>query len=285
MGISKNIKIAVTLIGLLIIVFIARHAIAEERGYPVKLKFGVAPQQSAVKLARHFIPLTEYLSRHAGIQIDFVTASNLKIFMERQASGEYDIAYVNAYHYIIANKKAGYYAFARPIEEFTGILVVRKDGHIKNIHDLKGKSIAFYDPTALATPLIKDYLYQKGIDVDKDMTVKWQITMDSVILSVFNRTTDIGGTTRRALRVMKNEVLDKLIILAETDPLPMHPFIAHPRVDHNIVNKIRETLIEMNKTAEGRKILEDIKIDGIQSAKDSDYEEMRRFAHRMKLPY
>ena len=71
------------------------------------LTFGVVPQQSASKLARLWTPILEQVSREVGVRIEFRTAKDIPTFEQRLASGEYDFAYMNPYHFTVFNVTCG----------------------------------------------------------------------------------------------------------------------------------------------------------------------------------
>ena len=71
------------------------------------LRFGVVPQQSATKLAKQWVPLLNYLSEKTGHTIHFATAKDIPTFEQRCANGEYDLAYMNPYHYVVFHESPG----------------------------------------------------------------------------------------------------------------------------------------------------------------------------------
>ena len=64
------------------------------------LTLGIVPQQSAKKLAETWQPLINYISEHADIDVVFKTAKDIPTFEQRLAEGEYDIAYMNPFHFL-----------------------------------------------------------------------------------------------------------------------------------------------------------------------------------------
>ena len=78
----------------------------------VSLSFGIVPQQSAGKLAGLWTPILTYLSRKTGYAIHFKTARDIPTFERRLAAGDYDLAYMNPYHYTVFSRRPGYRVFA-----------------------------------------------------------------------------------------------------------------------------------------------------------------------------
>lgn len=115
------------------------------------LIFGVVPQQSATQLAKLWPPILAALSENANYQLQFATAPDIPTFERRLKAGEYDIAYMNPYHYVVFHDSPGYLALAREKDKkLKGLLVVRKDSPIKSLAQLEGKTLAFPAPAAFA---------------------------------------------------------------------------------------------------------------------------------------
>ena len=74
--------------------------------------FGIVPQQSSKKLARLWTPILQKLSEDTGITLKFATAKDIPTFEQRMADGQYDIAYMNPYHFTVFNESPGYIALA-----------------------------------------------------------------------------------------------------------------------------------------------------------------------------
>ncbi len=81
--------------------------------YAEQITFGIVPQQSAITLANNWGPILKYLSEQTGEEVVFRTAKDIPEFERRVAAGEYDIAYMNPYHYTVFHQKPGYNAIAK----------------------------------------------------------------------------------------------------------------------------------------------------------------------------
>jgi phosphonate transport system substrate-binding protein len=92
----------------MLLLFVSWQCLAEK-----SLSFGIVPQQSSSKLAKLWTPIIEKLNEQSGLNIHFTTAPNILTFEKRLAAGEYDIAYMNPYHYMVSNESAGYQAITK----------------------------------------------------------------------------------------------------------------------------------------------------------------------------
>ena len=152
------------------IVFIASDfkngAVMGAHGEP--LSVGITPLKPAAKLAEEWTPLLDEVAKRAGLALRFRTATSIPVYGERLEKGEYDIAYMNPYDYQVYSASVGYRAFVRergqPLE---GVLLVRKDGRIKELRGIHGARVSFPTPLAFAASLLTQAeMLKQGIKVD-----------------------------------------------------------------------------------------------------------------------
>lgn len=85
---------------------------------------------------------------------------------------------------------------------------------------------------------------------------------------------DIGEL--RTLNSIDPEVRGQLRVIWNAEPLPPLSFSAHPRVARADVEKIQRAMLEMSQNAKGLALLKSINMKGIQAARDSDYDQVRK---------
>lgn len=132
------------------------------------LRFGIVPQQTALRTIELWGPVADYLSQATGHQITIATAKDIPTFEQNLAAGEYDIAYMNPYHFTVFHESVGYQAIAhRAGQGIRGVIVVREDSEIDSIQQLNGKVIAFPAPAAFAATLVTGAeLRQAGVQFE-----------------------------------------------------------------------------------------------------------------------
>ncbi len=254
-------------------------AAAQTDGTPT-LSFGIVPQQSASKLARLWTPILEEIGARAGVQIGFRTAPDIPTFERRLAAGEYDLAYMNPYHYTVFSRDPGYRAFAHQTGPgIRGLLVVRRDSPITAIAELAGKELAFPAPAAFAATLLPQAaLRNAGIPIEP----RYVRSHDSVYRAVAQGLYPAGGGIERTFEGVEPEVREQLRVLWMTPAFTPHAFAAHPRVAPEVVVKIRDAMVALGETPEGAELLHSIEIKGVQPAEDADWDDVR--ALRIDLP-
>ncbi len=213
-----------------------------------EITLGVVPQQSPLKLSKKWLLVTNYLYENTGIKVVFKTENSIPNFEEKLYEGKYDIAYMNPYHFIIANKKQNYTAFIRSNKNIEGILLSKEKSIDLNTKNLEGKTFLFPAPNAFAaTLLVKLELKEKfNFNVDKQAKILYVNSHDSVYKGISRDIGFIGGGIVRTYNnfIDKNDK-DNLYIVYKTDNYPSHPIAYHPRVNKSDIEKIRKAFLEM----------------------------------------
>ena len=237
------------------------------------LTLGIVPQQSASRLAEDWGPLITELSRRSGVPLVFRTAPSIPVFEERLGKGEYDLAYMNPYHYIVFHKATGYQAFAKEQDRrLKGILVVRKDSAYKTPADLAGKTVVFPAPAAFAASILPQAEFGR---LKIPIVAKFVASHDSVYRAVSSGLQEAGGGIQRTLEASPPEVRDALRVLTETPAYTPHAFAAHPRVASSSVAKVLAAMVSMAGDEAGRRFLEPIAFTGLVGAQDKEWNDIR----------
>lgn len=252
-----------------------------------RLVLGVMPSLPPTKLFTKYQPLADYLTRKTGKEVVISTAPNFQEYILRLQKGEYEMILPNPYQYIMVSKAPGYAPLVKIAGiPFQGFIVVRKDSGINGIQDLKGKKIAYPDPSALAATMqVRAYLKRNGIDSERDTRESYAASQESVIFGVHQRLFDAAGTWPEALEGIPDDVRKGLKVLAETETLPSRPIAVRADISQEIAEKVKGALINMASDPEGQKILASIGYKGFEEAFDSDYDEVRRWAKKNGFPF
>jgi phosphonate transport system substrate-binding protein len=244
-----------------------------EQNIPV-LTFAVSPQQSAAKLAATWGPVLAEISAKAGVKLEFRTTPDNPTFGQRLAAGDYDIAYMNPYYYIIEHDKQGYRAIAKEQDrKLQGLIVVRSDSHIKSIEELKGQVLAFPSPASFAASVLpRAALQRKGIDFQ----TKYVNSHDSVYFAVADGLFPAGGGIVRTLEATSPDTRNALRVLWTTERYTPHAIAAHPRGPATVSKRIVAAMTALDDTEEGKALLAGISFKGIESAENANWDDVRK---------
>lgn len=237
------------------------------------LSFGVVPQQSASRLAQEWGPLLAEISRRAGVELVFRTAPNIPAFEERLSKGDYDLAYMNPYHYVVFQRAAGYRAFAKEQDrKIKGILVVRRDSAYRQAADLAGKTVVFPAPVAFAASILPQAeLGRMKIPFE----ARFVASHDSVYRAVASGLHEAGGGIERTLEASPPEVRDALRVLVETPAYTPHAFAAHPRVALDDLARVLAAMVSLAGDEAGQRLLVPLSFKGMVLAHDKDWNDIR----------
>lgn len=244
---------------------------AESHVYTV----GVVPQFEARKLHKIWTPVINELKKNTGIRLKLNGARSIPAFEKALLDGEYDFAYMNPFHLLIANEAQGYKPLVRDVgRKLSGILTVRKDSPFTSVKDLEGMSIAFPSPNALGASL------QMRAEIHDKFKIQIQPvyvnTHDSVYLNVFLKQTAAGGGVLKTLNRQKDKIKSALKIIHRTEPVAPHPFAVHPRVPDKIAKSIQQSLLATGKNPRGKNLLKNIPIKKIGIATLADYNPLKK---------
>ncbi len=259
--------LAGSLLGCLLL---SRTLPAAQPGY----RFAVVPQQPPSTILRLWEPLVAAVAARSGVPLELATYPRIPAFEQALEQGEPDFAYMNPLHYVRVHDSQGYRALVHARDRrLRGILVVRRDGPIRTADDLRAAELAFPAPGAFAASvLIRGWLDGAGIDY----TPVYVRSHDSVYLNVARGHYPAGGGVPRTLANQPDEVRARLRVIHETPGYTPHAIAAHPRVPPEVAERVRAALVGLGQDAQGRAILDRLRVNGWVAADDSEWNDVRQ---------
>ncbi len=207
-------------------------------------KFGVVPQFEPRKLASTWLPILQELAKRTGRQFQMVGSPEIPHFETAFLNGEFDFAYVNPYHAVLAAQKFGAVPLVRDgSRSLFGIVVVRKDSAIQTVKELGGKKVAFPAPNALGASLVIRAELKSLYEVQVNPI--YVNTHSSVYLNVILGRADAGGGVMSTLKRQKPNIQDRLRVLYRTRKMNPHPITAHPRVPIPHRQSVQQAFLDM----------------------------------------
>lgn len=224
----------------------------------------VVPQFTPVDIGLRWTPLLQRLEADTGYGFQLRLIDKIPKFETDFQTGAPDLLYLNPYHMVMAAKAQGYIPLARGQEPLHGILVVDKNGPIKHLDDLNGKTLAFPAPNAFGASL-----YMRALLIEKEgirFTPDYVGTHQNVYRRVMMGEAAGGGGIASTLEKEPAALQNRLQIIFTTPGVAPHPLAAHPRVQQEAREKITAALLKLDRDPAGRKLLADVELDKIISA-------------------
>ncbi|MDP2723392.1 MAG: phosphate/phosphite/phosphonate ABC transporter substrate-binding protein [Bacteroidales bacterium] len=250
--------------------------------------FAIHPLHNPNKLIQSYQPLINYLNAHvSGYRFTLEASRDYSVFEEKYKAGKPDFLLPNPWQTLQAiNCGYSVIAMAGDPDDFKGIFIVRNDGDIQTPSDLKGKSISYPSPTALAACIMPQYyLYCSGIDVVNDIENHYVGSQESSIMNVFLRRTAVGATWPppwRAFQIDHPREAAELRVIWETEPLINNSVMVRHDIPQELKQQVQKLLLELCNTDQGKTILNGMETARFSMATNQDYDVVREYVARFE---
>lgn len=245
---------------------------------PAAIVFGIFPRWNAQITVRDFTPLATLLSHELGRPVRIETDKDFDSFMRRVYAREFDIVHLNQLQYLHAREAANYRAIAKmcdnPACTIKAIIITRRDTKLTKVSDLKGKTIAFGDPSAMVSyVLAKSLLLESALEPSQYKTV-FTKNPPNALLAVYNGEADAAGVSLSVFQ--RPEILQRIDIhqlrtLAESRPIPHLPVAVRGDMDAQLVRRLQRILTGLTRRQDGREALRKIGIERFEATDDNQY--------------
>ena len=175
---------------------------------------------------------------------------------------EYDLAFVHPAHLsVLAIRDSGYrlLAVTKGYQSYTANFLVRADSPLKTLADLKGVRLGAPDEDSITSWMVRATL-RDALGDAKQVSLVYTRYQDAVPFFVEHDLTRAGATAANS--VVKAWSAKGGRILAKSRPVPIKHMLASSSLSAEQVQKVREYLLGLDATEEGRKKLEPIKYEG-----------------------
>jgi len=247
-----------------------------------------------------FVPLTAYLSEKMNVDFEPVAIDTINFTRE---VGTLDFVHTNSLLYIILNRLHGVEVLAAEKKDSLGVrskgvIATLKKSGIKQLADLKGKSMIFgpmLGPTGFMSQV--DLLLQAGIDLENDLAFytipAGSFKHEKVIYGILFEKYDAGAFPLADLETMAADGridLEDFEVIGEGPAIPYCNFAVTQRIDDGLAEEFRKTVLAltpettMELNGERIKVLARALVDGFEPITDADFDIVREMAKRTNMP-
>jgi ABC-type phosphate/phosphonate transport system substrate-binding protein len=162
---------------------------------------------------------------------------------------------------IEAIKKSGYklLAVTKGFQDYKANFLVKADSPLKSLADLKGRKLGAPDEDSITSWMVRATLRDQIGDA-KQVTYVYTRFQDAVPFFVENSLTPAGATASSAVVKAWQDQGGK--VLATSKAVPIKHVIASPKLPPEQAEAVREYLLTLDSSEEGRKKLEPTKWKG-----------------------
>ncbi len=239
-----------------------------------RLNLGILPYFSATKLIEIHKPLVEHLRSNLGVEVSVVSAPNFKQFQERTRGGDYDLVFTAPHFARLADLESGYQRVVMSTHRGRPTFLVKKNGPIVSLKDLKGGKISLPPLKAINHHVALKALRNEGLKPGE--TVETIITPShaSALLAVLNGQVDVAVMGKSPWGTYEKEYSDRINVLAVSQDFPGFLVMAHPRLSNIRTKEISESLLGLNSTPEGRAYFKNSALEGFAPIDDETMAEL-----------
>ena len=253
------------------------------------LKLGVVPSSNSEKLVDDLSPFAKALGDKLGMKVEVFTASSYIGVIEGIGSGSVDFGLVPPFSAVLSNTKnllVGRSTSGKP--GYFAEVFVRKDSNIKSLADLKGKKIAFVDPSSAsgyiyAGAMLKD----AGIDLDKDIHYQFSGGHDKSLQLLLNKDVDAVASYENVIRKYTKEfptLKEDVTAIAKSELIPGVTVVASNNLDEETQKKIKQALLDIQNDKETIQILTNLfSITGFEEPNNDAYKAIVRISEKMNI--
>lgn len=257
------------------------------------LKMGFVPVSNSDTLIEDVKPIADILSEKLGVKVEAFTASNYIGVVEGIGSGSVDFGFIPPFAYLLAKEQnnatpllttkgkdgnSGYYSY----------LYVKKDSGINTISDVKGKKVAFVDPTSTSGYIYPGaMLIESGISLEKDVTTMFTGGHDKSLQLLLNGDVDViasyGDVAKRYEKDFP-EAPEQVVELKKSDLIPGVTIVASNNMDKEMQKKLKEAFKEIEKDKKTMELFKKMfNITGFTELDENSYKKVEDTAKIMNI--
>lgn len=248
-----------------------------------KIAVGIIAQDQ--KTADRYQAFVDYLNKHSDDQWVLISLKDYGSFITQINMGQIKAGFMGSmvgYQMIKDNigmpvargEKDG-------VSTYNSYIFTRKDSSLDKIEDLKDKKFALVDAYTSAGYLFPAYLVKKMGKEPEDFfqVVSFLGSHDKAILAVLNGEFDGGAVKDSAWRKLAKENLlieKELQVIDRGGPFPEQTFVISHEFGQKEVKELKELMLEMERTDEGRSYLAKIGYDRFIPTAEKDFAEVKK---------
>ena len=273
------------------IVLVAGILLAALGGQPAlaqsSLHLALTPSQKPTDLMVAGEAFGAALGKLVGVPIRVTVASDYAAVVEALRNRTADLAFVHPAGYVLANREAKAMIVAKDQwhgnTSYTSRIYVRKESGLKTLEALRGKTIAFVDPSSTSGyvyPMVM--LIEKGLVQNRDPKTFFKEFVfsgshDAGLQALLHGHVDAFASFDQAREQYLKDPAEreKLIYIAESAPIPEGGICARDGLDPALVAKVRAALLSMKGPTYAPVLKALYDIDGFEPAEDREYEPVR----------
>ena len=256
-----------------------------------RLRIVFIAYQNPNQLMENVEPVIDYLQEQMKLEIKPFMATDYAGVVEALRNETADAGFMGPLQYVMAHHYAGAYPIVGEVygesPTYFSRIFVRKDSGIKNLEDLRGKTVSFVDPISSSGYMYPlDIFKNGGLIRDKDDAEKFFGRIyfaggdEQAIRAVYNRFVDAAGIGQYAYDLLRPDEREQVIHIAESKTLPSHCVVVRKGLAPARAEALKRALLALNDGLH-RELLKSLyNVDGYVPVTHETYAEVERVARQ-----
>mgnify|MGYP001814147992 CR=1 FL=1 len=223
----------------------------------------VQPVLPPDQILRNYQPLANYLSKHTGHNISVKSYRNfLTYWIRMQKAVDMDFILDAAHFTDYRVQRKGYQVLAKFPDTVSFTVVTGADNFVFEMEELISKRIATMAPPGMGAVRLSSMFPNP---VRLPFYIEASDSVDAV-----KRLLD-GNVDAAIIHSPLLGNYDDLNTVISTEPVPHMAVSASPEVPAEVASAVKQALVQASRTPEGKKMLEEMKIEYFEEANDEVY--------------
>ncbi len=239
------------------------------------LVVGILPFINATTLMAQYESLKTYLERQGPQKVRIVLPGSFKAFYDGLMSGAFDVAVAAPHFARVAQQDGRMVALAMYEPRINAQVVAPADSTLSLPRDLRGKAVAFANPTSLVAMYGQQWLRGQNLEMGKDYEVRGARTdmgVGRMLLSGDAAAAVMSNGEFRALPVDESSRLKIVDVVAR---IPNFVIMGHPRLGNERLAKLKAQWLALPADKEdGAAFSKATGVGGIVDADESQLREL-----------
>jgi phosphonate transport system substrate-binding protein len=259
-----------------------------------KFIIALIPEKNVFEQRKRYKYITDYLSEKLNLDVRAEIMSSYGEICDAFLEGRVDAGFFGSFSYVLTHAKAGVVPVARPLwvngsSTYTGFIFVRKDSGIRTVKDMEDKTIALVHKATTAGYIFQlAYFKEHGIENMEEYFSKIYFagSHDASAWAVYIGEADVGGGKNHIFNALCEEYPDfkeQMLILAESPEMPSNGLAVRKDLDPLLKKQLKDLLLGLNKTEEGKQVLQKFGAIKFIETKDDDYASLYQMVKKLGI--
>lgn len=248
------------------------------------LKIAVSAMISPKETLVFYKKILAYLSQKISLPIQLVQRETYEEINNLIKENDLHAAFVCTGAYVAGHDDFGMELLVVPVaygkSVYYSYIIVPKDSSAHTLEDLRGKKFAFTDPMSNTGKLSPTYMLAKMGEDENQFFSSFIFTYnhDKSIEAVAKKMVDgaaVDSLIWDYLNFTDPRFTSKTKIISKSASYGIPPVVVPKELNNQLKEELRTIFLHMHEDAEGRKILNEIKIDRFIEVSDDIYDNVR----------